>query len=139
MQTALKTQNSINFINPDIGLLYLRITGALLLFYVHGWPKVMHYSSELQHIEDPFHLGAAFSLWFAIFAEVLCPVLIAIGLLTRLAALPVIGLLLVAMLFVHPGWSIAEGQFGWLLLIVFGAIALAGPGAYSVDAKRRQA
>ncbi|HTD06708.1 DoxX family protein [Undibacterium sp.] len=136
MHTAVKTQKSIAFPTPDIGLLYLRLTGALLLFYVHGLPKLLHYSSELQHIEDPFHLGPAFSLWFAIFAEVLCPVLIAIGLLTRLAALPVIGLLLVAMLFVHPDWSIADGQFGWLLLIVFGAIALAGPGRYSVDAQR---
>jgi putative oxidoreductase len=35
---------------------------------------------------------------------------------------------------VHPEWSVAEGQFGWLLLIVFGAIALAGPGRYSIDA-----
>jgi len=139
MQTTNKTQNPFTLPGPDIGLLYLRITGALLLFYVHGWPKLLHYNTELQHIEDPFHLGPAFSLWFAIFSEVLCPVLIALGLLTRLAALPVIGLLLVAMLAVHADWTIAEGQFGWLLLIVFGAIALAGPGRYSLDAQRGRA
>ncbi|WP_394782272.1 DoxX family protein [Undibacterium sp.] len=136
MQTAVKPYKSFPFSSPDLGLLYLRLTGAALLLYVHGIPKLLHYSTELQHIEDPFHLGAGFSLWFALFAEVLCPVLIAIGLLTRLAALPVIALLLVAMLFVHPDWSIADGQFGWLLLIVFGSIALAGPGQYSMDAKR---
>ncbi|MFZ6644089.1 DoxX family protein [Undibacterium sp. TJN25] len=138
MHTSIKTRNSVPLPSPDLGLLYLRLTGAALLLYVHGIPKLLHYSTELQHIEDPFHLGASFSLWFALFAEVLCPVLIAIGLLTRLAALPVIALLLVAMLFVHPDWSIADGQFGWLLLIVFGAIALAGPGRYSMDAKRGQ-
>ncbi|GGC93250.1 DoxX family protein [Undibacterium terreum] len=139
MQTASRIQKNPIFSSPDLGLLYLRLTGALLLFYVHGLPKVLHYSTELQHIEDPFNMGRAFSLWFAIFAEVFCPILIALGVLTRLAALPVIGLLAVAMLAVHPDWSIAEGQFGWLLLIVFGAIALAGPGRYSIDAQRGRA
>jgi len=40
--------------------------------------------------------------------------------------------LLVAMLAVHPGWSIAEGQFGWLLLIIFTTIALCGPGRWRI-------
>ncbi|HXA48512.1 MAG TPA: DoxX family protein [Burkholderiaceae bacterium] len=117
----------------DAGLLYLRLTGSLLLLYVHGWPKVMHFSSELQHIEDPMHLGRGFSLGFAIFAEVFCPILIAAGLLVRAAALPIVCLLGVAMFLVHPDWSIADGQFGWLLLIVFGALALAGGGRFSID------
>lgn len=118
----------------DLGLLFLRVSGAFMLFHVHGWPKIVHYSEELLKIEDPFGFGSTFSLLAAIFAEVICAVLIASGLLTRLASLPVIGVLLVSMLFVHPQWSIAEGQFGWLLLIIFVAIALCGPGRFSADA-----
>ena len=45
-----------------------------------------------------------------------------------LACLPVLFLLGVSMVLVHPDWSIEQGQFGWLLLIVFGTIALAGAG-----------
>lgn len=116
---------------PDLGLLFLRLAGAFMLLYVHGLPKLMHYSNELAHIDDPMHLGRGLTLWLALLAEIACPLLIAAGMLTRLACLPIIFLLLVSMLAVHPDWSIAEGQFGWLLLIIFCTIALAGPGAHS--------
>lgn len=120
----------------DLGLLFLRLTGSFMLFYVHGLPKVLHYSHELSHIEDPFGLGAHLSLWAAIFAEVVCPVFIALGVYTRLACLPIIVVLLIAMLAVHPGWSVAEGQFGWLLLIIFTTLTLTGPGRWGLRAAR---
>jgi putative oxidoreductase len=123
---------------PDIGLLFARITGSLLLLHVHGIPKIMHYQNELAHIDDPLGMGHTLTLLCALFAEVVCPVFIAIGLFTRLAALPVVFLLAVSMVLVHPDWSIEQGQFGWLLVIVFGTIALSGAGRYSVDAKLHQ-
>lgn len=43
----------------DLGLLFLRLSGGLFLLWVHGLPKLLHYSVELTRIEDPFHLGAA--------------------------------------------------------------------------------
>lgn len=114
----------------DAGLFFLRLTGSLLLLYVHGLPKVMHFSEELTRIEDPFGLGPWASLLPAIFAEVVCPLVIILGVGTRLACLPIIGVLLVAMLVVHPSWSIAEGQFGWLLLIIFTTLTITGPGSW---------
>lgn len=39
----------------DLGLLFLRISGALFLLGVHGLPKVLNYSEQLKLIEDPFH------------------------------------------------------------------------------------
>ena len=117
----------------DAGLLFLRLTGSLLLLYVHGLPKVLNFSEELTRIEDPFGFGPWMSLLPAIFAEVACPVFIILGIGTRLACLPIIGVLLVAMLVVHPQWSIGEGQFGWLLLIIFTTLALTGPGKWRVS------
>lgn len=122
---------------PDAGLLFARVAGALLVLHVHGLPKLLHFSDELAHIDDPLHMGRALTLYCAIFAEVLCPILVALGLLTRLASLPFLFLLLVSMLLVHPDWSIADGQFGWLLIIVFGTIAISGAGRYSLDARLR--
>ena len=119
----------------DLGLFFLRITGSLLLLYVHGLPKVLHFSEELTRIEDPFGFGPYFSLIPAILAEVLCPLLILFGIATRLACLPIIGVLLVAMLAVHPDWSIAEGQFGWLLLIIFTTLAITGPGGWRLRSR----
>jgi putative oxidoreductase len=122
---------------PDAGLLFARIAGAALLLWVHGLPKLLHWQEELVHIDDPLGMGRGLTLACALFAEIVCPLLVAAGLFTRLAALPMLFLLLVSMLLVHPEWSIAEGQFGWLLLIVFGTIALSGAGRYSLDARLR--
>ena len=46
----------------DLGLFFLRLTGSLLLLYVHGLPKVLHFSEELTRIEDPFGFGPYASL-----------------------------------------------------------------------------
>jgi putative oxidoreductase len=119
----------------DAALLWLRVSGSALLLAVHGWPKLVHYQAELARIEDPFGFGAPVSLTTAIVAEVLCPLLIACGLFTRAACAPVLLVLAVALLAVHPDWTFAQGQFGWLLVVIFVTIALAGPGRWSIDAR----
>ncbi|AZF58054.1 DoxX family protein [Pseudomonas sp. R11-23-07] len=113
----------------DVGLLFLRVSGALFLLWVHGLPKLLHYSEQLKLIEDPFRLGAPITLLLAIFAEVLCPLLIIAGVWTRLACLPILAVLVIALLVVHPEWTLFEGQFGWLLMIIFTSILIAGPGS----------
>ena len=116
--------------HQDLGLLFLRASGALFLLWVHGLPKLLNYSEQLKLIEDPFHLGAHVTLLLAIFAEVLCPLLILPGVLVRLACLPILAVLLIAMVVVHPEWTLYEGQFGWLLLILFTSVLIAGPGRF---------
>ncbi|ANH98886.1 LysR family transcriptional regulator [Pseudomonas koreensis] len=119
----------------NIGLLFLRVSGGLFLLWVHGLPKLLDFNTQLQLIEDPFHLGAHLTLCLAIFAEVLCPLLIVGGVLARLACLPILFVLLVALLVVHPQWSVAEGQFGWLLLILFATVFIAGPGRLALNVR----
>ncbi|AWM93083.1 LysR family transcriptional regulator [Pseudomonas sp. 31-12] len=119
----------------DFGLLFLRVSGGLFLLWVHGLPKLLNYGAQLQVIEDPFHLGANITLMLAIFAEVLCPLLIIAGVLVRLACLPILAVLLIALLVVHAQWSVEEGQFGWLLLIVFTSLFIAGPGRLALNVR----
>ena len=121
----------------DIGLLFLRVSGSVLLMYVHGLPKLLHYASEMPKIEDPFHIGQTLTITYAIFAEVVCPLFMIAGIGARLAALPVLALTVIALLFVHPEWSVAEGQFAWWILIVFGTITIAGPGRWVLWAPSR--
>jgi putative oxidoreductase len=116
-----------------LGLLFLRVSGAVFLMWVHGLPKLLHYSDQLALIEDPFHLGAHVTLCLAIVAEVLCPLLIIAGVRVRLACLPILAVLWVALLVVHPQWTVFEGQFGWLLLIIFTSILIAGPGRLALS------
>ncbi|MCQ9393182.1 DoxX family protein [Pseudomonas viridiflava] len=110
------------------GLLFMRVSVSLLLLHVHGLPKLMHWSVEVQRIEDPFGLGGTLTLGLAVFAEVICPVLLILGVWARLACLPILAVLAVAVLFVHPEWSLEQGQFAWLLMILFAGLAITGPG-----------
>lgn len=45
------------------GLLLMRAGAALMLLLVHGLPKLLDWSGELQRIEDPLGLGARHSPW----------------------------------------------------------------------------
>ncbi|WP_407072065.1 DoxX family protein [Pseudomonas viridiflava] len=106
----------------------MRVSVSLLLLHVHGLPKLMHWSVEVQRIEDPFGLGGTLTLGLAVFAEVICPVLLILGVWARLACLPILAVLAVAVLFVHPEWSLEQGQFAWLLMILFAGLEITGPG-----------
>ena len=57
------------------------------------------------------------------------------GVLVRLACLPVLLLLAVALLLVHPDWSLEQGQFAWLLLILFTSVLIAGPGRLALNSR----
>ncbi|HEY0287465.1 MAG TPA: DoxX family protein [Pseudomonas sp.] len=129
------TDSTFDHNAQDIGLLFLRASGALFLLGVHGLPKLLDFQAQLASIEDPFHLGAQLTLCLSIFAEVLCPLLILCGVLARLACLPILFLLLVALLVVHGQWTVQEGQFGWLLLIIFTSVLIAGPGRLALNAR----
>jgi putative oxidoreductase len=120
------------FSAPDAALLFLRVTASVLVLAVHGLPKALHYTSQLEAIEDPLHLGKTLTLGCAIFAEVVCPLLMIAGIATRLAALPVMLVSVIALGLVHREWTLDQGQFAWMLLIMFGTVAIGGAGRYRI-------
>ena len=126
----IRTMNRISA--PDAALLFLRVTASVLVLLVHGLPKALHYASQLDAIEDPLHFGKTLTLAFAIFAEVVCPLLMIAGIATRLAALPIMLVSAIALGLVHREWTLDQGQFAWMLLIMFGAIAIGGAGRYRI-------
>jgi putative oxidoreductase len=117
---------------PDVALLFLRVTASGLVLLVHGLPKAIHYASQLNAIEDPLHFGKTLTLYFAIFAEVVCPLLMIAGIATRLAALPIMLVSAVGLGLVHREWTLDQGQFAWMLLIMFGTLAIGGAGRYRI-------
>ncbi len=134
MKTTMKRPDTSN--SADVALLFLRVSASVLLLIVHGLPKMLHIRAQLGAIEDPLHLGSAFTLAFAIFAEVVCPVLMIVGVFTRLAALPILVVTVVALTLVHPDWSLEQAQFAWMLLILFGTVAIGGAGRYRITLNR---
>lgn len=99
----------------------------------HGWPKLMNFASLAHKFADPLHVGRATSLGMTVFAEVFCSVFVILGLLTRLAAIPLVILMAVALFMIHGHDPIAEKEKAILYLAAFIVILFCGPGRVSFD------
>jgi putative oxidoreductase len=82
---------------------------------------------------DPIGVGPKLSLILTVFAEVLCSILIFIGLATRLAAVPLIINMLVAVFIVHGKDIIGKKELPLLYLLIYITIAFSGAGKFSLD------
>lgn len=117
----------------DTGLLILRI-GIACFMLTHGWPKLMKLlgGGEIQFL-DPFGLGVMPSFVMAIFAEVLCSILILFGLATRWATIPLIITMLVAIFVAHATDGFQKQELPAHYILVYFFLLLSGPGKYSLD------
>ena len=119
----------------SFGLLGMRVVTGLLLLYGHGWGKLMHFSERAGRFADPLHVGHDRSLALAVFAEVFCAALVAIGFATRFAAAVLVILFGVIQFVVVAHGAFDERELAALYGIVYFALMLTGPGAYAVDAR----
>ena len=121
--------------NMDFGLLAFRILAAVALIKAHGLPKLLNIQETMSHIPDPLGMGSTFSTYYAIFANVFCALFVALGFLTRAAALIIFSITVTGLLVIHLN-DLAKVQDTPLIYsIVFGFIAYVGAGKYSLDYK----
>ena len=84
----------------DGALLFLRLfIGGMMLS--HGWAKLASFSTLSATFPDPLGVGSTLSLLLILFAEVGCSCLLIFGLMTRLAALPLMFGMLMAFFVIH--------------------------------------
>jgi putative oxidoreductase len=114
-------------------LLVLRIGAGSLMLMKHGLDKLMHFSQKAGGFADPFGIGSTASLSLAVFAEFFCAVFIILGLFTRLATIPLIINMSVALFVAHQGDFFGKGELAGLFLIVFITLLFTGPGKVSLD------
>ena len=124
----------------DLALLVLRVWFGLLLFVKHGLDKLMNFSRLSAHFADPLHVGSKASLLLVLLAEVVCALLVALGLWTRIAAAIVVIDLAVAFAFAHHFQLFGQrnGELAFLFVGGFLALCISGAGRWSVDARRRR-
>jgi putative oxidoreductase len=113
--------------------LILRLGLGLIMLMAHGYDKLLHFSKYSGTFANPFHLGSATSLALDIFAEFFCSCLVILGLFTRLACLPLIIAMSVALFYAHHGDVFGMGERASLFLTGFVALLFLGPGKVSVD------
>ena len=117
----------------DVGLLLLRV-GIACFMLTHGMAKV---NSALESPEiqfgDPIGVGVKTSFFLAVFAEVVCSVLLLFGLLTRLALIPLSITMAVAVFIVHANDGFAKQEMAAMYLLIFVFLLFSGPGRFSID------
>ncbi len=116
----------------DLGLLLLRV-GFSALMLTHGIPKLLQLISGNFSFGDPIGIGSTASLILTVIAEAICPILIIIGLKTRLSAIPVVITMAVAAFIVHGNDPLATKEMALLYLIGFLGIALMGGGRFGLS------
>ena len=117
----------------DLPLLLLRLTFGGLMFWNHGLSKFGKIDDAIILFPDPLDIGANYSLYLTIFAEGICAVFIVIGLLTRLASIPLVITMGVAAFVVHLNDSLANKEHALLYLAAFLCILMLGGGKFSLD------
>ncbi len=124
---------SYQSLNTDLGALLLRLVLGGLMAY-HGYQKFSAYDQILPMFTDIIGIGAKLSFNLVIFAELVCGLLVAIGLLTRLAVIPIFITMCVAFFVAHANdpFKMKELAFTYLILSII--VFVLGSGRYSIDA-----
>lgn len=116
----------------DTAALILRSAFAVMMM-THGWSKLVNYEQLAAVFPDPFGVGSAASLSLAIFAELVCSLLLLVGLGTKLALVPLVFTMLVAIFYAHAGDPWQKKELATAYLFAYGALLASGPGRYSLD------
>ena len=132
MNKILNTE--IQSTQVDVVLLILRI-GVAALMLTHGIPKLQMLlaGGEIQ-FPGVMGLSPAISLGLAVFAEVIASILILFGLATRLAAIPLIITMMVAVFMIHTNDPFAIKELGLLYIFLYIPLLILGSGKFSLDA-----
>jgi len=134
-QIDLIEEKTVNQNLTDIGLLILRIGAGGFMLVAHGWGKFMNYfdtSFNSVAWADPIGIGPAMSHHLATGAEVGCSVLLILGVLTRLSAIPLAVTMGVAAFVVHADDPFKVKELALVYFIMFLTLVLTGGGRFSL-------
>lgn len=116
----------------SFSMLVLRVVfGGMIL--MHGWPKLINFTAKMNSFPDPLGVGHKISLGMTVFAEVFCAVLLIMGLLTRLASIPLVICMSVIIFMISASKPIPEKELPILFLAAFVTLLFTGPGKFSID------
>ncbi len=132
MKKLLKFILATNESGYSWGLLVIRIAAASLMI-PHGLAKLENFSQMSQQFPDPLGVGSALSLSLIISAEFFASILLLFGLFTRLALIPLIFGMGVAVFVIHGADPMQVKELAVLYMLVFVGLIITGPGKYSVD------
>jgi putative oxidoreductase len=118
---------------PSFGLLIARLGFGGLILAAHGWSKLANFGAMSGQFADPIGLGTTTSLALTVFAQAFCGLALALGFLTRLAAIPLTIQMFVLIFIVHANDPWHNQEFALLFLLAWLTLLFTGAGRYSID------
>jgi putative oxidoreductase len=124
---------TISYVLFNTTMLLFRIAVSTEMILVHGFKKLGIGTAEAEQVPNPLYLPEVFNYWFAVSANIFFPLLVLIGMFTRLATIPTLAVTLTGYFILH--WSDAAiiKDTPFIYCICFLLILLFGPGKYSID------
>lgn len=116
----------------DLGLLILRLVVGFFML-THGWAKLSNFAEMKDHFPPMLGMSSTIALSLMVFAEFFMSIALILGLLTRLASIPLVIGLGVAAFIAHAGDPFGAKELALLYFSIYVVIFIAGPGRYSVD------
>jgi len=131
MKKSLSISNTSN--TTGIALLFARV-GIAVLMLTHGIPKLMMlFSGAPVQFPPVLGMSAELSLGLTVFAEVVCSVFLLTGFATRIATIPLIITMLVAVMFIHAADPFTKQEPALQYLLVYIVLLITGSGKFSID------
>jgi putative oxidoreductase len=121
--------NTVN----NVALLIFRILLSIELFRVHGLKKFRLENGQKEHVPNPLHLPEQLNGLVATFSDTVVPVLVILGVATRLAVLPTIGVTAIGYFVVHRNDPVEIRDVPFMYTLCFLFLLAVGPGTYSLD------
>lgn len=125
MSSSRDTATSLGLLALPAGI------GGMML--VHGIQKIQGFDGLAATFPDPLGVGNKISLMLAIGAEAGCSVLLIIGLLTRLASIPLAFTMGIALFVFHAKDPWQGKELAAVYMLVYVTLLLTGPGRCSLD------
>ena len=116
-----------------LGLLVFRILLSLELIVVHGFKKLGICGCEKEQIPNPLHFPETFNNLFAIGANIVFPLFVIAGLLTRMAILPILAVTLTGYFVLHWTDPLIIRDAPYMYSLSYLLLLVSGPGKYSID------
>ncbi len=116
----------------NIGMFILRLGVGILMIH-HGYDKLVHFPEYAAKFINFMGLGANVSLALTVFAEFFCSIFLILGLFTRLATIPMMINMGVAVVKGHNTDILGEAEHASLFFLIYLVILILGPGRISVD------
>ena len=126
-------QSDLGNCTANYTIFIFRVLVSVELIVVHGFKKLGIGTETAEIIPNPFNLPYLLNEFLTIFANVISPVFIIIGLGTRFASIPILMVTLTGYFVVHSGGTLAESDIPFMYSMAFLLIAFMGGGRYSLD------